>query len=132
MTCHDFLQGHEERRELLEKAIKEVDRVDEIVSGLLDFARVNRIEFSSHNVNAVLDDALLWIRKRCDQQGIILSKELDPGLPDILIDPKKLKQAFLDLMINAVDAMEKRRGSKDPNTRAFRDGTSWGKSMANS
>jgi len=103
---HDFLQGHDERRYLLEKAIKEVDRVDEIVSGLLDFARVSQIEFSSHNVNAVLDDALLWIRNRCNQQGIEVLKDLDPNLPDIMLDPKKLKQAFLDLVINAVDAMQ--------------------------
>jgi signal transduction histidine kinase len=61
---HDYLQGDQDRRSLIESAIKEVDRLDSIVTGLLDFAQVNRTEFSSHNVNDILEDALLWIKKQ--------------------------------------------------------------------
>jgi C4-dicarboxylate-specific signal transduction histidine kinase len=61
---HDYLQGDQDRRSLIESAIKEVDRLDSIVTGLLDFAQVNRTEFSSHNVNDILEDALLWVKKQ--------------------------------------------------------------------
>jgi peptide/nickel transport system substrate-binding protein len=103
---HDSLKGDDERRELLEKAIKEIDRVDWTVSSLLDFARVNKIAFSRHSVHALLEDALLWIRKQCEHQKITVIKNFAMDLPDIMMDPRKLKQAFLDLMINALDAMK--------------------------
>jgi C4-dicarboxylate-specific signal transduction histidine kinase len=61
---HDYLQGDQDRRSLIESAIKEVDRLDSIVTGLLDFAQVNRTEFYSHNVNDILEDALLWVKKQ--------------------------------------------------------------------
>jgi peptide/nickel transport system substrate-binding protein len=103
---HDSLGKDEERRTLIVKAIKEVDRVDEIVSGLLDFAQVHQFDFSFHNVNEILEEASLLIRTRCKECGVELIKEFGQVLPEIELDPRRLKQAFLNLMINSVDAME--------------------------
>ena len=104
---HDYLKKDEERRELIERAINEVDRLDRIVAGLLDFAQVDRVNFSYHNVNAVLEDAFLWIKKQCRDQEIEVLTEYGQDLPQIMLDPKKLKQAFLNLMINSIEAIKK-------------------------
>ena len=104
---HDYVKNDEERRSLIEKAVKEVDRLDGIVSGLLDFAQVSSVDFSYNNTNTILNDAFLWIKKRCEDQGIEVIKEFGQDLPEIMLDPKKLKQAFLNLMINSLDAMKK-------------------------
>ncbi|MEW6376926.1 MAG: ABC transporter substrate-binding protein [Thermodesulfobacteriota bacterium] len=104
---HDYLKEDEERRELIERATKEVDRLDRSVSSLLDFSQVNRVDLSYHNVNAILEDAFLWIKNRCQDQEVEVLKEYGEDLPEIMLDPEKLKQAFLNLMINALDAMER-------------------------
>lgn len=115
---HDYVIKDEERRELIEKAIKEVDRLDRIVSGLMDFAKVSRFEFSYHNVNAILEDAFLWIKKKCKDQEIEVFKEYSQDLPEIMLDPKKLKEAFLNLIINSLDAM-KEGGTLKIHTRGY-------------
>ena len=104
---HDYVKKDEARRALIEKAAKEVDRLDGIVSGLLDFAQASRVDFSYNNLNTILNDAFLWIEKRCEDQGIEVIKEFGQDIPDIKLDPKKLKQAFLNIMINSLDAMKK-------------------------
>jgi peptide/nickel transport system substrate-binding protein len=118
---HDYVKVDEERRGLIERAVKEVDRLDRIVSGLMDFAKVNRFEFSYHNVNAILEDAFLWIKKRCKDQEVEVFKEYSQELPEIMLDPKKLKEAFLNLIINSLDAM-KEGGTLKIHTRGYSGG----------
>ena len=115
---HDYVKEDGERRGLIKRAIKEVDRLDRIVSGLMDFAKVNRFDFSYHNVNTILEDAFLWIKKRCKDQGIKVFREYSQDLPEIMLDTKKLEQAFLNLMINSLDAM-KEGGALKIHTRGY-------------
>ena len=115
---HDHIKRDEERRVLIEKAIDEVDRLDRIVSGLLDFAQVSRSNLEPGNVNSIIADAFLWLKKRCKDQGIQVVETLASDLPEIMVDAKKLKQAFLNLMINSLDAMGK-RGTLKIQTRGY-------------
>jgi len=104
---HDHLKSDNERRSLIESAIKEMDRLDGIVTSLLDFAQVNRFDFSYHNVNTVIDDAYLLVKKQCKNQKIKVLRKFGENIPEIMIDPKRLKQAFLNFMLNSIDSMKK-------------------------
>jgi peptide/nickel transport system substrate-binding protein len=109
---HDHHQRDKEQREIIEKALREIDRLDQMISGLLDFARVDRFHLSSHDINVILDDALLWVKKRCDKLGVRVLKDYGHDLPKIMLEPEKIKQAFLNLIMNAIDASGQTRTIK--------------------
>jgi len=71
----------------------------------LDFARTTEPRVMSVNVNDLLDNLNLLVRHKLRNQNIALQKRLAPDLPLIMADPTQLEQAFLNIILNAVQAM---------------------------
>jgi len=99
-----------EDRDVLFKVIGEIKRIDGLIKGLLNFARPPKPQFTATDVNAVLDAAAqMALQNRSPGEGgsrsISLVKELGRDLPEITADPMQLKQVFMNLLLNAVDAM---------------------------
>ncbi|HXG47073.1 MAG TPA: GAF domain-containing protein [Methylomirabilota bacterium] len=84
---------------------QKMDQLNRIVERILDFARSTEPRFAPVNLNTVIDDLGLLTRHKLKNQGIALERRLDPALPDILADATQLEQAFLNLTLNAVEAM---------------------------
>ncbi|MBN8249026.1 MAG: hypothetical protein J0L84_16480, partial [Verrucomicrobia bacterium] len=76
-----------------------------IVDRVLDLARRTEPEISSVQVNRLLDDLALLTRHKCRAQRVDLVRRLDPLLPELPADPTLLEQAFLNLTLNALEAM---------------------------
>jgi signal transduction histidine kinase len=87
----------------------ETRRVSRIASNLLSFSRESRLETSQLNLNAVLEEVLFLSANFFKIHHVQVVKELDPGLPDILGDGEQLKQVFMNLVSNAVEAMEEQK-----------------------
>lgn len=115
---HDRYEQDREKRAIIEKAAKEIDRLDQLISGLLDFARVDRHTPSNTDVNATLTEVLSWVDKQCNRQGVKILKEYGQNLPQIMIEPERMKQAFLNLIINAIEA-SKNGGTIKIKTRGY-------------
>jgi two-component system sensor histidine kinase AtoS len=98
----------EEDRDVLRKVIKEIRRIEMLLKDLLNFARPPKPQFSIIGINKILDATLeLSVDKGLLlKQGITLVRELDAGLPDTMADPMQVKQVFLNLILNAVEAMQ--------------------------
>ncbi len=84
---------------------EKMDHLNRIVEQILDFARSTEPKLAAVNVNALLDDLALLTRHKLKNQGITLVRDLAPDLPPILGDALQLEQAFLNLLLNAVQAM---------------------------
>jgi len=84
---------------------EKMDHLNKIVEQILDFARSTEPKPSPVNVNELLDDLGLLTRHKLKNQGIELVRKLAPDLPPVMADPVQLEQAFLNLMLNAVQAM---------------------------
>jgi signal transduction histidine kinase len=84
-----------------------MDHLNKIVEQILDFARSTEPKLSSVNINQLLDDMALLIRHKLRNQQIHFLRRLAPDLPEIMADPTQLAQAFLNLTLNAVEAMPK-------------------------
>jgi signal transduction histidine kinase len=84
---------------------QKMDHLNKIVEQILDFARSTEPKFTSVNLNELIDDLGLLTRHKLKNHGIELIRRLDPNLPDILADATQLEQAFLNLTLNAVEAM---------------------------
>lgn len=84
--------------------LKEVDRLNRVVQDFLDFARPPHVEHRRININEALRDLLVLTRTQAVKRGVRV--ELSPGeLPQVPGDGEQLKQAFLNLMLNAMQAM---------------------------
>jgi PAS domain S-box-containing protein len=93
------------RSDLVEKIVKQTFRASEIVSGLLNFSRTGTGEFDSVNLNDALKETLSLLEHQLSGQGITVVDELAEELPTIYGDYGKLQQVFLNLVLNARDAM---------------------------
>ncbi|MCU0574269.1 MAG: ATP-binding protein [Syntrophobacteraceae bacterium] len=103
---HDHLSGLQRERELIEKSLQEIDRLENLITGLLDFAAPDRhAALRLKPVQDVVESTLFLVRKLCRNQRISLSVSAEPSLPPLLLDPEKLKQALLNLFLNAIQAM---------------------------
>lgn len=93
------------RRPLLSKIEKQTERASKIVNGLLNFARHGQTDFQIVNLNRVLGDVLSLLDHQLKSSHIRIRKELDPALPPLRGDENKLQQVFVNLAVNAFDAM---------------------------
>lgn len=84
----------------------EVDRIDTIVSRLLDFARPRPVSFESVNIRLVVDQVLALVENQTRKYGIDVSVDFPDDDLFIVGDDQQLHQVFLNLVLNAVDAMK--------------------------
>jgi len=99
------LQGDEKRSALLEKITKQTFRASEIVNNLLNFSRTSGTEFGSVDVNRIIHDTLALLEHQFKTAQIRVVGNLEPSLPEIHGNQGKLQQVFLNLFLNAKDAM---------------------------
>jgi two-component system, NtrC family, sensor kinase len=90
----------------LEIISKQAMRCREIVRGLLEFSRRADVPLAPTNVSTVVGSALSLLTNQAIFMNVKVVQELAPGLPPILIDPSHLQQVIVNLVLNAVDAME--------------------------
>ena len=90
---------------MLEKITQQTFRASEIVNGLLNFSRTGNSEFRETDLNAIIRDTLNLIEHQFKTSKVKLDTVLLPDLPPILGNAGKLQQVFLNLFLNAKDAM---------------------------
>jgi two-component system NtrC family sensor kinase len=91
---------------LLEKITQQTFRASEIVSGLLNFSRTGSTEFRETDLNTIIRETLTLVEHQFKTAGVRLDTSLMPELPPILGNAGKLQQVFLNLFLNAKDAMK--------------------------
>ena len=99
------LQGDPQKAPLLEKITKQTFRASEIVNNLLNFSRTSGTEFTAVQLNRVIVDTLALLEHQFKVSGIQVQDELAADLPPIHGNPGRLQQVFLNLFLNAKDAM---------------------------
>jgi two-component system, NtrC family, sensor kinase len=90
---------------LLDKITQQTFRASEIVNGLLNFSRTSGTAFTGIDLNTVIRDTLNLLEHQLKTANVKLETSLDPALPPVLGNPGKLQQVFLNLFLNAKDAM---------------------------
>jgi len=90
---------------ILEKIAKQTFRASEIVNSLLNFSRTSTTEFRETNLNQVIRDTLSLLEHQFKTAQIDIELDLTSDLPPIHGNSGKLQQVFLNLLLNAKDAM---------------------------
>jgi signal transduction histidine kinase len=91
---------------MLEKIAKSTFRASEIVNGLLNFSRTSSTEFGEVNLNRVIQETLSLVEHQLKKSDVEVRTALESTLPSIHGNAGKLQQVFLNLFLNARDAME--------------------------
>jgi signal transduction histidine kinase len=84
---------------------QKMDHLNKIVEQVLDFARSAEPKLSPVDVNQLIEDLGLLTRHKLKHQNIELVRRLAPDLPPVMADAVQLEQAFLNLILNAAQAM---------------------------
>ena len=100
------ISGDTEKAPLLEKIAKQTFRASEIVNSLLNFSRTSTTEFAAVDLNKVINETVSLLEHQLRKAHIEVKLALDEKLPRIKGNPGKLQQVFLNLFLNARDAME--------------------------
>jgi signal transduction histidine kinase len=84
---------------------EKIEHLNKIVDQILTFARTTEPDFSPVNLNELIEELGLLVRHKLRNQNIQFLHKLDPELPSVMADATQLEQAFLNLILNAAEAM---------------------------
>lgn len=90
----------------LKRVRSEIKNLDQILRAFLRYADLSKLQIEKCDLRLLIEEELNFIEPEAQRQGIKLIRELEP-LPEVWVDTSQLKQAFLNLIINANQAMEK-------------------------
>jgi two-component system, NtrC family, sensor kinase len=95
----------ETSRKLLESAVQETERIDKIVSALLSFSRPSEIVRERHELHETIEESLELVSFQAKTQNVAVSLDVPPTPLLIRGDRAQLKQLFLNVFLNALQAM---------------------------
>lgn len=84
---------------------EKIEHLNKIVDQVLDFARTTEPQFAPVNLNELMAELALLVRHKLQHQNVRLVQQLEPGLPPVMGESGQLEQAFLNLILNAAEAM---------------------------
>ena len=97
--------SEEQHQQSLRYILEEIERIDTIVKGLMDFARPAALVLTQQPLTLVLQAVLALMEANLAHHKIQLVLDLLPETPEIQFDSDKLKQAFMNVVLNAMEAM---------------------------
>ena len=92
-------------RENLERIAREAERCRKIVQGLLEFSRQQEPEAKGVNIRDVVEKAIALLGNQALFHNIVIVKAFQPDLPTVCVDASQMQQVFVNIMMNAADAM---------------------------
>ena len=102
----DYLDlSDEDKLEMVDDLIHETERSQKIVRGLLDFARESKTELKPLNLEKILNDSVQLVQNQIRMSKVVLTTSRRDELPPVHGDEQLLKQVFVNLIINAIDAL---------------------------
>ena len=85
---------------------EEVARLDNLVGDFLQFSRSNRVQYRPTSLAVLLDDVMRLLRPEANAAGVKLRrKHVGEKVPDLRVDPEKIKQVVINLVQNAIEAL---------------------------
>lgn len=102
---HDRMANRTDERLMMQSALEEIEKLEKLVTELLQFASKPTSLLVPKDLDKVIDTSLFFIHKQCAKQGVSLLRNRADHLPPVKLDPEKIKQAVLNILLNALKAV---------------------------
>jgi two-component system NtrC family sensor kinase len=89
----------------LENIVQQTTRCRNIVRGLLDFARQRKPDKKEWDIHTLIDRTITLVENQAPFQNIKIVRNFKPDMPMLFIDGDQIQQVFMNIVINAADAM---------------------------
>ncbi|MFH0731514.1 MAG: ATP-binding protein [Candidatus Omnitrophota bacterium] len=99
--------GNKNTAEIFAMIKHNIKRADNIICALVDFSRTSDITIKLENINWIIENSLVLIKHNSALENIKIIKELQENLPYALVDKSRIEQVFINIFLNAVQAMPK-------------------------
>jgi signal transduction histidine kinase len=99
------LQHDADNQALVRALLHDIDQVESVVRGLLELARPGELNLQRARLDIVVEDLLRHLAAQMAHRKIVVETKLGPHLPDVMLDPARFRQALLNVVVNATDAM---------------------------
>ena len=112
-TSKELIPDQDQLRQMTTKIVNNVARASRIIEHMREFGRKPNLECTEVQINDVLQRACDFFSEQLKIRDIAVDWELDPDQPTILADPNRLEQVFINLLVNARDAIEDKCSAKE-------------------
>jgi two-component system NtrC family sensor kinase len=92
-------------QQTLQKIVVQANRSRDIIRGLLDFSRQRKPDKTLCNINNLLTESLSFLENQALMQNIKIVTQFDNDIPSIVIDPSQVQRVFINMIVNAAEAM---------------------------
>jgi signal transduction histidine kinase len=104
-TLEEDFSGSDQRKVYMERIIRQVNRLDELLKTFFDYARPRPPQRKFHSVQDIIHEVLTLVDQKLAERNIEWSQEYHDDTPVIFVDFHQIQQVFLNLILNAIDAM---------------------------
>lgn len=104
-ACDEELEETDSRKEYLARIIRQINRLDELLRTFFAFAKPKPPDMKPHHLNDILREVYNLISKRLELTKIQYIQNVESNLPSVYVDNQQMQQVFLNLILNAIDAM---------------------------
>ncbi len=99
------LDADDPRKKIMVEVLNQVKRLDRAVRDLLAYARPKPPTMSYNNINSILENTLFFIYQVAKKEHTNIETHFDKNLPEIMVDADQIQQVFINIAINAIQAM---------------------------
>ncbi len=103
VLAREFPEG-DVKREIVEEMMSLIKRLDNTIRDMLNFSRYTEPRFAKGNINDVIEKVLFLIQQIREGKRAKIVRDFDPAMPEIEMDAEQIKQVFLNLALNALQA----------------------------
>ncbi len=100
-------KDNSDQLECSQRIIRQVDRLNELLTDFFSYARPAEPNKRPTSLNSIITETMPLINNRLTKNHITLSQDVSDKLPPIIADPHQVQQVFLNLFLNAIDAIKK-------------------------
>jgi signal transduction histidine kinase len=95
----------EKSKKIVENSLVGVDRIKSLVKGMLDFSRPTPPLLKRDSIRHAIEESVSLLEAQIKKHGIRVETEFDGAFPDVVFDSRQIQQVFVNLLLNAIEAM---------------------------
>jgi two-component system NtrC family sensor kinase len=100
------IPADDSRKSSVQRIVTQANRCRDIIRGLLDFSRQRKPDKTVCDINSVMQECIKLVEHQALFHNIQIDRQLDHDLPMIVVDPSQMQQVFINMIINAAEAMD--------------------------